>query len=317
MESFSVPTPKPLLYTTGLSTDGRFAFTKSPDQPVSFYLRPPFSKPRKIDLSAEIDEATGDSLAVAFRLTETGTTHAAVLCGDQSRVVLINLSTGTLAGQFEVMGARCLAFGEYGNVLFLGAEAGHLFRVAITDNEDGRLNAEVFILESLAESDIDQVDVNPLGESHLLARLDNGKLLGYDAAFAWLDYQELASYFEDQAPTYRLHARHFCGTNGGSSVAVMRRNGELLLFKSGSVIQLKVTNPEGESVPRGITASSKYDVIFYGTHDVIGINVDRVDEPAAGDGQVRVVQEPLGRFAQPILAVVESPLDGQIIVMHE
>lgn len=324
MDSFSVP--KTPLSTTGLSADGKFAFTKAPDQSVCFYLRQPLgvallssncrSDARQIELSPEIDNQTRDSLAVAFRLTESGTTHAAVLCGDQSRVLLINLSTGTLAGQFEVLGARCLAFSEQGNVLYLGAEGGHLFRVAITEDDEDRLTAEVFILESLADSDFDQLQINPSGESHILARLENGSLLGYDASFTWFDYQEGGARLEpDETENYRLHPHDFCGTTGGTDIAVLRRNGELLIFKGNNLFRVKATLPDGETVAHGITASSKFDVIFYGEHEVIGINVERVDEPTDGESPVKITDEILGTYSRPILEVVESPLNGQIVVM--
>jgi hypothetical protein len=107
--------PVPSLGESGLSVDGSFAFTKAPGRPVELYklettIGGGSSLVLHISLSDQLKAATVDAVDVAFRLTEAGTTHAAILTEDQSKILLIDLSSGLLAATgrkwLEPLGGR-------------------------------------------------------------------------------------------------------------------------------------------------------------------------------------------------------------------
>ncbi len=323
--------PVPSLGETGLSADGSFAYTKAPGRPVELYkLETSFGRSSlvlRISLSDQLKAATVDAVDIAFRLTADGTTHAAILTEDQSKILLIDLASGLLVARAEVEAGRTMSFAEKGTSLWVGADNGHLFMVRVDQDSSG-MNCKTFGPHPL-EIDIAKLHVvNPLGgQPCMLLTSDQGEVLRLTSPEGLIELTNMVD--------AKLKPLQLTGNTDGNVVSVLARSGEVCLSKEGYFSAINFDPKSDRFVSPfagpllGLAASSEHDVICFSAHTIAGLNTDHKGQQSAAFGQ-SVARDndapyvmssyrltPLANHERYITAVVQSPLTGSISALYQ
>ncbi|MDX1986767.1 MAG: hypothetical protein SFV17_08770 [Candidatus Obscuribacter sp.] len=326
MNVYSVPRPR--LGEVGLSSDGAYAYSRAPGRAPAFYELSG-SLSLRLALEQEVEEQAIGAIAVAFRLTEAGCTHAAMLCSDQSTILFIDLVTGALVARASATGADAtgICFAEGGRKLWVVGRDGYLLVVEIKQ-EQGRFMTDIAITASPLPVLVSSLQpVNALeDESRFLLTSEEGELLllSREEGLYTLPFMTEES-FEPLAMACDREGRTFAMLHGNGKTIFLWKNG---YFNTVDIASADATPIGGGLI--GLAASKDYDIICYSKSEIIGLTLEHdlaltpgsADAPSADAGDNLQLQvEPklklqiLSSYHNNISAVVESPLSGRITAL--